>query len=129
MKIVRTYPNLLWLILNFVFLIFFGILIFIFISILFNFKIYFIINDPNRFWTIFPLIFTTFIFVYFYCQLSNGTIWFSLNDHHRSLLFYNNFFMGLYYFPISFFKILNSIFLLVQTPIGRGRIRGHYFGW
>jgi hypothetical protein len=84
MKIVRTYPNLLWLILNFVFLIFFGILIFIFISVLFNFKTYFIINDPNRFWAVFPLIFATFIFVYFYYQLSNHFTFARLNTNDIS---------------------------------------------
>jgi hypothetical protein len=118
MKIIRTYPNLLWLILNFVFLIFFGILIFIFISILFNIKTYFIINDPNRFWTVFPLIFTTFIFVYFYNQLSNHFTFARLNTDDIS------------FYQIMKFKILNISLKEIKgysnSEISYGRIPINY---
>ena len=71
MKTVKTFPNLLWLLLNLAFLSFFGLMIFVCLEWIFEFKGFFKNNSENKIGMIFLLIFVSLIFLYFYYQLSN----------------------------------------------------------
>jgi hypothetical protein len=81
MKTVNTFPNLLWLFLNLVFLLFLGIMILICLEWVFEFKGFFKNNDENKIGMIFLLIFVSLIFLYFYYQLSNQFIFAKISSN------------------------------------------------
>jgi hypothetical protein len=71
MKTIKTFPNLLWLLINLFFLSFFGIIILVCLEWIFEFKGFFRNSNDNKIGMLLLLILISPIFLYFYYQLSN----------------------------------------------------------
>ena len=71
MKSIKTYPNLLWLTINLMFLSIFGILILVCLEWIFEFIGFFKNSNGNKIGMLFLLLFISSIFLYFYYQLAN----------------------------------------------------------
>lgn len=80
MNTIKTFPNLLWLLLNLIFLSFFGIMILVCLEWIFEIKGFFKYNSENKTGMIFLLIFVSLIFLYFYYQISNHFTFAKINS-------------------------------------------------
>lgn len=81
MKSIKTYPNILWLILNLSFLSFFGMMILVCFEWIFELIGYFKNSQENKIGMIFLLLFITPLFIYYYYQLSNQFIFIKINPN------------------------------------------------
>jgi hypothetical protein len=71
MKSIKTFPNLLWLLLNLMFLSIFGILALLCLEWIFEFIGYFKNSNENKVGMFCLLVFTASILIYFYYQIAN----------------------------------------------------------
>jgi hypothetical protein len=71
MKSVKTYPNILWFLINLMFLSIFGILILVCLEWIFEFIGFFKNSSENKIGMLCLLLFVSSVFIYFYYQLAN----------------------------------------------------------
>jgi len=78
---IKTFPNLLWLFLNLVFLSFFGIMILVCLEWIFDFIAFFKNSNENKIGMIVLLFFVSLLFLYYYYQLSNNFTFAKINSN------------------------------------------------